>query len=65
MPMGAATVDGLGELPPESPMQMLRDEVNLGPVGITDKEPRCEASFEAPIHESLQLKPTRTAVSLV
>ena len=46
MPMGAATVDGLGELPPQSPMQMLRDEVNLGPVGITDKEPRCEASFE-------------------
>mgnify|MGYP001046659255 len=44
---------------------MLRDEMDLGLVGLTDKEPRCEVSFEALVHEALQLKPTRAAVSLV
>ena len=42
---------------------MLRDEMDLGLVGLTDKESRCEVSFEALVHEALQLKPTRAAVS--
>ena len=44
---------------------MLRDEMDLGLVGLTDKESRCEVSFEALVHEALQLKPTRAAASLV